>query len=426
MSPCHETATPSQPELYDPEHLRLAHHFVELLDEKQRRLFLGLEAVRLGHGGRRRLTEEFGTSFDVIRRGENELRRPELLPEKGRVRHQGGGRKCVEEQHPEVMEALEPIMEGHIAGDPMNASVRWTDLRLPEIQTELAEQGFAFSDKTVGRLVKKKYALKKPVKRVAINPCPQRNTQFEHIAQLIDTAGAEGRPVLSIDCKKKELLGSLYRDGRLWVEKGSELVRWDHDFPFLAQGRLTPFGIYDLFDNSGFMVLGEGSETPRFVADSLELWWRYRGCFDYPDAEELLVLADSGGGCSWRSHRLKEQLQRVADRLQRRIRVAHYPPGCSKWNYIEHSLFPHITRAMQGTVLESPVQVARLMERARTSTGLRVRAYHLPGDYPTGEKAAEQYFECLPAIHDIVLPHLNYTFAPRTQWDHWEELIAAN
>lgn len=242
----------------------------------------------------------------------------------------------------------------------------------------------------------------------------------------MDAAGAAGEPVLSIDGKKKEFLGSLYRDGRLWVQKGSELVRWDHDFPFLAEGKVTPFGIYDFFDNSGFMVLGEGSETPRFVADSLALWWRYRGRFDYPDAEEVLVLADAGGGCSYRCHRLKQQLQKLADRIGRRIRVAHYPPGCSKWNYIEHLLFPHITRAIQGTVFETHWQVARLMERAKTETNLRVRAYYLPGDYPPGEKVDDEYWQSLPAIHDIVLPDLNYTFVPREQWDHWEQLVDAN
>lgn len=232
--------------------------------------------------------------------------------------------------------------------------------------------------------------------------------------------------MVSIDGKKKEFLGSLYRNGRLWVQKGSELVRWDHDFPFLAEGKVTSFGIYDLFDNSGFMVLGQGSESPRFVADSLELWWRYRGRYDYPEAEELLILADAGGGCSYRCHRLKQQLQQLSDRIDRRIRMAHFPPGCSKWNYIEHRLFPHITREMQGTVFESREQMAQLMERATTKNGLRVRAYLLPGDYPPGEKADDEYFESLPAIHDHVLPDLNYTFLPKTQWEHWEMLTTAN
>ncbi len=232
--------------------------------------------------------------------------------------------------------------------------------------------------------------------------------------------------MVSIDGKKKEFLGSLYRNGRLWVEKGSELVRWDHDFPFLAEGKVSPFGIYDLFANSGFMVLGEGSESPRFVTDSLALWWRYRGRYDYAEAEELLVLADCGGGCSYRCHRLKQQLQELCDRIDLRIRVAHFPPGCSKWNYIEHRLFPYITRAMQGTVFEHPLQMAQLMERATTKNGLRVRAYYLPGDYPPGEKAGEEYFECLPAIHDSVLPDLNYTFLPRAQWKDWENLAVSN
>ena len=155
MSPCCEPTTSALREIYDPDQLRMIHHFVDQLDEKQRRLFLGLEAVRLGYGSRRRLVEEFSTSFDVIRQGEEQLRDPELLPEAQRVRHTGGGRKRIEDQHPEVLDALESIMEGHIAGDPMNAAVRWTDLSLAQIRDELGRRGFALSDKIVKRLVKK-------------------------------------------------------------------------------------------------------------------------------------------------------------------------------------------------------------------------------------------------------------------------------
>lgn len=155
MSSCCEPATSALHEFYDPDQVRLIHHFVDQLDEKQRRLFLGLEATRLGHGGRKGLVEEFSTSFGVVSQGERELRCPELLPENERVRHSGGGRKCVEDRNPEVLEVLESIMEGHIAGDPMNASVRWTDLRITQIRAELDARGFPLSDKTVSRLVKK-------------------------------------------------------------------------------------------------------------------------------------------------------------------------------------------------------------------------------------------------------------------------------
>lgn len=231
---------------------------------------------------------------------------------------------------------------------------------------------------------------------------------------------------MSVDGKKKEFLGSIYRDGRLWVEKDGELARWDHDFPFLAEGKVTPFGIFDLFNNAGFMVLGEGSETPRFVVDSLSLWWRYRGCYDYPEATELLVLADSGGGCSYRCHLLKQQLQQFSDRYGLIVRMAHFPPGCSKWNYIEHRLFPHVSRSIQGVALTDHEQVAELMERTTTSTGLTVKAHCLPGEYPTGEKATRDYFECPPAIHDEILPDLNYMFLPRILWEDWENAVSRN
>ncbi len=233
-------------------------------------------------------------------------------------------------------------------------------------------------------------------------------------------------PVVSIDGKKKEFLGSLYRGGKLWVYRGEELVRWDHDFPFLAEGKVTPFGVYDVFNNSGFMLLGESSETARFAVKGVSLWWSWRGRYDHPGASELLILADSGGGCSYRCHLFKEQLQLLSDRSGLVIRVAHFPPGCSKWNYIEHRLFPHITRSMSGTVFESHEQVSQLMERASTETGLTVKAYVLPGEYPTGEKVSASYFECPPAIHDPVLPDLNYQFIPRMFWPQWETYYGSN
>jgi len=243
------------------------------------------------------------------------------------------------------------------------------------------------------------------------------------IADLVGEAQDRGVPVVSIDGRKKEFLGSLYREGKLWVTIGEELVRWDHDFPFLAEGRVTPFGIYDVAGNSGVMVLGESSETARFAVASLRLRWARRGRFDYPDAGELLVLADSGGGCSYRCHLFKQQLQLFSERSGMAITVAHFPPGCSKWNYIEHRLFPHVTRAMSGSVFETHEQVSRLVERASTKTGLTVKAYVLPGDYPTGEKVPDSYFECPPAIHNPVLGDFNYHFVPKDLWPDLEPYL---
>lgn len=256
------------------------------------------------------------------------------------------------------------------------------------------------------------------MKKTSINPSAQRDIQFGHIKELTEESIGAGIPVVSIDGKKKEFLGSLYRDGRLWVKKGEELVRWDHDFPFLAEGKVTPFGIYDVAGNHGFMVLGESSETPRFIVDSLKLWWNWRGRHDYPDAKRLVVLADSGGGCSYRSHVLKEHLSEFSRSSGLEIRMAHYPPGCSKWNPIEHRLFPHISREIQGTVFEDHHQVGQLMERASTSGGLRVRAYYMPGQYPTKEKASSEFLSDPQIERHDPLPHLNYSFNPNRYTNH--------
>ena len=232
-------------------------------------------------------------------------------------------------------------------------------------------------------------------------------------------------PVVSIDGKKKEFLGGLYREGKLWIHRDDgELMRWDHDFPFLAEGKVTPFGIYDLARNSGMVVVGESSESARFVVDCLRIWWNRRGRFDYPQSRELIVLADCGGGCSYRCHLFKEQLQKFADGSGLVIRIAHFPPGCSKWNYIEHRLFPHVTRAMQGTVFETHEQVCELIGRATTATGLEVRACVKRGEYPTGEKVSAGYHQSPPAIHLETLSHLNYYFVPSSQIADWMPHIA--
>ena len=233
-------------------------------------------------------------------------------------------------------------------------------------------------------------------------------------------------PVVSIDGKKKEFLGSLYREGKLWVMQGEELVRWDHDFPFLATGKVTPFGIYDLNLNTGFMVIGNSSETSEFAVNSIGMWWNWRGRYDYPGATQLLVLSDCGGGCSYRTHLFKQELQKLADRTGLTIRIAHYPPGCSKWNRIEHRLFPHITRSLQGTVFETHEQVAALMERAKTETGLEVKAYLNIGEYATGKKAGEEYLAKMPAIYDAELPDLNYSFVPEVHWNNWSDHLSLN
>lgn len=214
-----------------------------------------------------------------------------------------------------------------------------------------------------------------------------RNAQFEKIDNLRASYEDQGWPVLSVDTKKKEFLGGLYRDGKLYSQDGVPLERYDHDFPHLAEGLVVPHGIFDLNLNKGFITLGNSAETPAFVAESLGLWWNYRGRHDYPHTDRMLLLMDAGGANAARSVQFKHEMLKLAARTGLEIRVAHYPPYCSKWNPIEHRLFPHVTRSIQGVILDSIETFKEYInERATTSTGLKTRAYILDKEFPRGVK----------------------------------------
>ena len=194
-------------------------------------------------------------------------------------------------------------------------------------------------------------------------------------------------------------------------------VRWDHDYSYLSKGKVVPFGVYDLSQNKGTMILGDSRETPRFVGESLVCYWEKEGIHDWGGAKEMLLLSDSGGGCSKNCYMFKEQIQILANVTGATVRVAHYPPGSSKWNKIEHRMFCHVSHALRGTVFETHEQVAKLMERTTTKTGLNVRCHLNLGEYPTKEKASEEFFENYPLYFDEQLPELNYVAVPENKWD---------
>jgi len=245
-----------------------------------------------------------------------------------------------------------------------------------------------------------------------------RNEQFENIERVRAIFEAQQWPVLSVDTKKKEFLGNLYRDGKLYSQDGVPLQRFDHDFPHLAEGKIVPHGIYDLHLNKGFVTLGTSAETPAFVAESIALWWNYRGRHDYPDTDHVLLLMDAGGANAARSIQFKHEMLKLAAKTGLNFRVAHYPPYCSKWNPIEHRLFPHVTRSMQGVSLDS-VETAKqyINERATTSTGLETKAYVLDKEFKRGVKESIPLPEGLPLEKHNILPQWNYTCHPSNYYD---------
>lgn len=257
---------------------------------------------------------------------------------------------------------------------------------------------------------------RKAQKRSATGRCENRNEQFLTIAGLLEAYEQAGNPTISVDTKKKEHLGSLYRDGTVYVQRGQELVRWDHDFSHLSEGVIIPHGIYDFFKNTAYVNIGTSKDTSEFACASVRRWWNFRGRYDWPEADSILMLVDAGGSNSYRSDLFKEDLQRLVDVLGIEIRVAHYPAYCSKWNLIEHRVFPHITRALQGVVFDHYETFKALVETTTTETGLVVRAHIMDKVYQTGRTVSSQYLEDKPMFHAEYLPHWNYTAVPRVYW----------
>lgn len=298
----------------------------------------------------------------------------------------------------------------------MHEGVWWTNLRRPEIAARLSDEGFPVSVTVVDRLLEAfQMGYRAPQKINTMTHHPDRNRQFEHIAELKRLWLESGEPMLSMDTKRREMLGNYARGGR--VLSTERLPAWDHDFPTHSPGIVIPHGLFDLQLNEGYMHLGISHDTSDFAIDALIDYWRTYGYHRYPNAEDLLLLCDGGGSCGYRRLVFKEQLQRAANATGLRIRVAHYPTGCSKYNPIEHRLFPHITRECQGVFLTCVEHVRDLMRKATTSSGLRTFARVIRRTYETGKKALITAVTDLCIAFDEVLPQWNYVIFPTTDWE---------
>jgi hypothetical protein len=312
---------------------------------------------------------------------------------------------------PHLEENFLRAVKDYTAGDPMRSDVKWTNLTLDQIAERLAEAGTPVSVSVVKQLLRKHHYIKRKARKaLTMGQHADRNRQFENIARLKREYLETGNPILSIDTKKKELVGNFYREGRLYAQETIET--FDHDFPSAASGVIIPHGLYDVKRNDGHVNLGTSHDTSEFACDSIERWWESRGRPLYPRATSMLLLCDGGGSNSASQYLFKEDLQRLVDRIGIEIRVAHYPPYTSKYNPIEHRLFPHLTRACQGVIFESVDLVKWLMERAKTSTGLRVTVDILDKVYQTGRKYAEGFKENMRIVFDEILPKWNYRAIP--------------
>ncbi len=323
--------------------------FYNSLNEKDRRRYAGIEALKLGQGGRNYIARILGCSRRTVNTGAKEVSGLSGKEVYERIRKPGGGRKSYQTHWVEIDERFLQVLRDHTAGDPMDETVRWTNLSLKEIVTALREDhGIRVSKWVVRKLLKKhNYRRRKAQKRCTMKEnIPHRNEQFENIARLRGEYEAAGNPVFSLDTKKKEYLGNLYRDGHLYTLE--EIQTYDHDFSSLAEGIIIPHSLYDCCLNIGYIQLGTSHDTSEFACDSFRHWWYSYGQKLYPNATSILVLCDGGGSNSARYYIFKQDIQKLADEIGVEIRIAHYPPYCSKYNPIEHRLFPHVTRACQG------------------------------------------------------------------------------
>jgi hypothetical protein len=305
---------------------------------------------------------------------------------------------------------LEAVCD-HVAGDPMREDVVWTYLSSSEIAAQLDERGTPICTDTVRGLLKRWGFSRQKVQKIkTMGDAEFRNEQFENIAALQAEYFAAGNPVISMDTKKKEHLGEFARAGSGW-SNGPNTV-WDHDFPSSATGLVIPHGLYDLARNVGHITLGSSHDTSQFACDSFRLWWRRHGRRAYPDATSILLLCDGGGSNNCRHHIFKQDLQKTANQIGLSIRVAHYPPHCSKYNPIEHRLFSHVTRAWSGIVFRSLDIVIRCLRRTRTSSGLRVTMAVLDKVYELKRRVSNHVLESPSIQFDDWLPTWNYTAVP--------------
>ena len=383
------------------------------MDERARRLWSGTEAGAIGWGGVAAVARATGMAISTVRKGRDEARAGARPEDVVKVRR-SAGKRPYEVAHPEVWPALEKLIDPITRGDP-ESPLRWTCKSTHALAAELfVRHGIRLSYKTVSKLLRDHdYSLQAPNKSVEGAQHPDRNAQFEHINAKAQACVERGVPVISVDTKKKELVGNFKNGGREWHPKGEPDLVDVHDFPSDALGKAIPYGVYDLAANDGFVSVGVDHDTPVFAVTSIEAWWSRVGAKRYPEAREIFITADAGGSNSYRSHVWKHQLQRVADKLDMSIHFSHFPPGTSKWNKIEHRLFSFISINWRGRPLRTYETVINLIGNTTNRVGLVVRARLDRRRYPIGKKISKKELRELRIDRDDFHGDWNYVIRPR-------------
>jgi transposase len=381
------------------------------LDERQRRLLMGAEARALGHGGIRAVARAAGVAENTVSRGVSDLDAGEQPL--GRTRRPGGGRKRLADLNPELRSALLALVEPDERGDPMSP-LRWTTKSTRTLAAELTRQGHRIGADTVADLLRREgFSLQANTKTVEGKQHPDRDAQFQYINEQVKDHQGSADPVISVDTKKKELVGQFANPGRQWRPAGEPVPTLTHDFPGDSLGKAVPYGIYDLAANAGWVNVGTDHDTAAFAVESIRRWWTSVGHDDYPHARRLLITADAGGSNGYRTRAWKAELAALAAQTGLEITVCHFPPGTSKWNKVEHRLFSHITMNWRGRPLTSHEVVVQTIAATTTRTGLRVHAALDTGSYPTGASLSDAEMAALPITRHAFHGDWNYTLHPQ-------------
>ncbi len=382
------------------------------LDERGRRLWAATEAKAIGHGGIALVSRATGVSYSTIMRGLKELESG-LLPEPGRVRRPGGGRKKTLAKDPTLLADLDGLVEPSVSGDPQSP-LRWTSKSVRTLARELRALGHDVSHQLVLELLYAGgYSLQANRKSREGSNHPDRDAQFRYIQRKVRRFQALGQPVISVDTKKKELVGDFRNAGKQWRPKGTPEPVRVHDFRIPELGKAIPYGVYDLTRNAGWVSVGIDHDTAAFAVRTIGRWWQKMGRPLYRGTEALLVAADAGGSNGARTRLWKGELQQWANRTGLSITVCHFPPGTSKWNKIEHRLFSYISTNWRGRPLVSLAVIVNLIASTRTQEGLRVRCELDKGQYPKGQEVSDEQMAQIRLAPDRFHPDWNYTIHPQ-------------
>lgn len=387
---------------------------IDDLDERGRRRWAATEAIAIGHGGIVAVASATGLSDRTVRNGIQELRSPSPLVA-SRQRRAGGGRKRLEHYSQELPQAVERLVEPTERGDPQSP-LRWTCKSLTNLQSELRVRGHQVGRTKLAAILKELgYSLQGNRKTREGKDHPERDEQFQYIAKRVKAYRNGRRPAISVDTKKKEVLGNKANKGREYRPKGEPLAVDTHDFPDKTLGKAVPYGVYDIAENEAGVSVGISSDTAEFAVEAIRRWWHQLGQSRYVKSSRLLITADSGGSNGHRNRLWKLELQRLADETGMKIEVCHYPPGTSKWNKIEHRLFCHITRNWRGVPLETHQIVVNLVSSTRTEEGLEVHCWLDGKTYQTGRKVTDKEMSSVRLKRNALHGDWNYEIQPHRE-----------